>query len=51
MAKGSVAAPVVTDRRHTHRLPEAAGIVQKAQGTVGHFGGHWKGRAIAGGTG
>jgi hypothetical protein len=51
MAKGSVAAPVVTDRRHTHRFPGAAGIGQKAQGTVGHFGSRWEGLAIAGGSG
>ena len=51
MAKGSVAAPVVTDRRHTHRLPGAAGIGQNPRGTVGHFGSRWEGLAVAGGTG
>jgi hypothetical protein len=51
MAKGSVAAPVVTERRRTHRLPGAAGIGQKAEGTLGHFGSRWEGLAIAGGTG
>jgi hypothetical protein len=51
MAKGSVAAPVVTDRRHTHRLPRAAGIGQKPRVSVGHFGSRWGGLAVAGGTG
>ena len=52
MAKGSVAAPVVTDRRHTHPIPGAPpGIGQKPRGTVDQFSGRWEGLALAGGTG